>query len=114
MSASRRFHLLLPVELEAEAKAFGRASGLTLASAVRLLVARGLEAEANQAGLRPAESPALLATLTAAEHAVLMVASILPEGEARMRALAARATQSAEERLTLFREQLAAPEEGPR
>jgi hypothetical protein len=113
VSASRRFHLLLPVELEAEAKAFGRASGLALAPAVRLLVARGLEAEADSAGPRLAESPVLLATLAAAEHAVLMVASILPEGEQRMRALAARASQAAEERLAMVVEP-AAPGEGIR
>lgn len=102
MSASRRFHLLLPAELEVEAKAFGRAAGLALAPAVRVLVARGLEAEANGYGSSHNEAPALLATLTAAEHAVLMVASILPEGERRMRELGQRATVAAEERLALF------------
>ncbi len=45
-----------------------------------------------------------IAALIAAEHAVLMVASVLPEGESRMRALAERATEAAEERLALFRE----------
>jgi hypothetical protein len=100
VSASRRFHLLLPVELEAEAKAFGRGAGLGLGAAIRLLVALGLEAEANPA--RSTAEPALLATLTAAEHGVLMVASILPEGERRMRELSQRATLAAEERLAFF------------
>jgi hypothetical protein len=100
VSASRRFHLLLPSELEVEAKAFGRGVGLGLSAAIRLLVARGLEAEANPAG--SGLEPAQLATLAAAEHGVLMVASILPEGERRMRELRQRATLAAEERLALF------------
>jgi hypothetical protein len=100
VSASRRFHLLLPVKLEFEAKAYGRGVGLGLGAAIRLLVVRGLEAEANPAG--SAVEPALLATLEAAEHGVLMVASILPEGERRMRELRQRATLAAEERLAFF------------
>jgi hypothetical protein len=100
VSASRRFHLLLPLELEAEAKAFGRSAGLGLGAAIRLLVARGLEAETNPA--RSTVEPALLATLAAAEHAVLMVASILPEGERRRRELGERASVAAEERLALL------------
>ena len=53
------------------------------------------------------ESAATLAALAAAEHAVLMVASILPEGERRMRSLAGRAAEAAEERLALFRRPVA-------
>jgi hypothetical protein len=45
-----------------------------------------------------------IAGLIAAEHAVLMVASVLPEGERRMRELGPRAAAAAEERLALFRE----------
>jgi hypothetical protein len=100
VSASRRFHLLLPVELEAEAKAFGRGAGLGLGAAIRMLVARGLEAGSNPAC--STTELALLATLTAAEHGVLMVASILPEGDRRMRELGQRAMLAAEERLALF------------
>jgi hypothetical protein len=51
--------------------------------------------------------------LVAAEHAVLMVASILPEGEQRMRSLAVQATQAAEERLAHMRD-LVSGEEGVR
>jgi hypothetical protein len=50
------------------------------------------------------DPPASLAALVAAEHAVLMVASILPEGEHRMQELAAQAARAAEERLALFRD----------
>ena len=104
MRESRRFHLGLPSELEADLSGFARRHGLGLGPAIRLLVARALAAE----GLKPAtlttpqDSPAALAALTAAEHAVLMVASVLPEGERRMRTLAERATEAAAERLALF------------
>jgi hypothetical protein len=72
---------------------------------IRLLVRRALKPEAEKAAARPPDdSLAALAALTAAEHAVLMVASVLPEGERRMRSLGERAIQAAEERLALFRE----------
>ncbi len=108
MRTSRRFHLGLPSDLEAELGSFARSRGLGLGPAIRLLVGQALEPVTTQA---PPESPAALAALTAAEHAVLMVASILPEGERRMRSLAERASQAAEERLLLFQEQAAAPKE---
>jgi hypothetical protein len=50
------------------------------------------------------DSAATLATLCAAEHAVLMVASVLPEGQRRMRELGAQAAAAAEERLAAVRE----------
>ena len=107
MRTSRRFHLGLPSDLRAELAGFAHSHGLGLGPAIRLLVAQALD----PVSARPADSPAALAALTAAEHAVLMVASILPEGERRMRSLAERASQAAEERLLLFQEQAAAPEE---
>ena len=110
MRTSRRFQVRVPPELEVRLDGFARANGLTLAASVRLLVWQGLQE--RDGGQRPAtESPAALAALTAAEHAVLMVASILPEGERRMLSLAERASQAAEERLLLFQEQAAAPKE---
>jgi hypothetical protein len=45
-----------------------------------------------------------LAALVAAEHAALMVAAVLPDGERRLRDLAPRAAAAAEERLAMFRE----------
>ena len=68
--------------------------------AIRELAAEGL-ASASATDSRPPESPLLLATLLAAEHAVLMVASILPEGERRRRELAAKAADAAQERIGL-------------
>jgi hypothetical protein len=81
---------------------------------MRLLAAKGLEAEkaarARGGGPQP-EPPAALAALVASELTVLMVASILPEGEQRMRSLVDRACQVAEERLAMFSEQPTSPEQ---
>jgi len=79
-----------------------RLGGLSLSATVRQLVSAALSLEPGTGG--KADSPASLAALVAAEQAVLMVASVLPDGELRMAELGARATQAAEERLTLFRE----------
>lgn len=103
MRTSRRYHFLLPADLRAEVETYGRQRGCSLADALRSLATIGLLTERGQALASPAESPASLAALTAAEHAVLMVASILPEGERRMRSLAERAAEAAEVRLALFR-----------
>ena len=76
-------------------------SGQPLSGIVRQLVAAALSFDTD-AGPK-ADSPAALAALVAAEHAVLMVASVLPEGERRMRELGPQAARAAEERLALFR-----------
>ena len=77
-------------------------SGQSLGGIVRQLVAGALCFDI-EAGSK-ADSPAALAALVAAEHAVLMVASVLPEGERRMRELGPQAARAAEDRLALFRE----------
>jgi hypothetical protein len=77
-------------------------SGQSLSGIVRQLVASALSFD-TEAGPK-ADSPAALAALVAAEHAVLMVASILPEGERRMRELGSQAARAAEERLALVRD----------
>jgi hypothetical protein len=99
MGLSRRINLRVDPELLDELRAFGAARGLAATPAARLLLAEGLLRD-QVAGRdeRPSERTAL-AALLAAEHAVLMVASILPEGERRMRALAERASAAAAERL---------------
>ena len=99
MSPSRRFHLLLPPDLEGRLRDFAASRGVALAVAVRELAAQGLASWADAPASVRAESPLLLATLLAAEHAVLMVASILPEGERRCRELAAQAAAAAQERI---------------
>jgi hypothetical protein len=101
---SRRYHFLLPSELEADLKSYARQRGRSLADAIRSLAVIGLIAERDETPLAQADTPGTLAALTAAEHAVLMVASVLPEGQSRMRELGAQAAIAAEERLALFRE----------
>ena len=105
MRTSRRYQVRLGLPLQTTLENFARQHGLGLCPAIRYLVGRGLEVEVSrlEGGETPGESAAALAALTAAEHAVLMVASVLPEGERRMRSLAERAAEAAEERLALFR-----------
>jgi hypothetical protein len=79
-----------------------RGAGLSLSATVRQLVAAALSLDPIAA--EPHDSPASLAALVAAEHAVLMVASVLPEGQRRMRELGSQAAAAAEARLALFRE----------
>ena len=104
MSASRRFHLFLPSELEARVRTFAFRRGQALAVALRELAAQALEASEQQSNTQPIESPGTLAALVAAEHAALMVASVLPDGERRMQELAQQAAVAAEARLAMFRE----------
>jgi hypothetical protein len=112
VSASRRFHLWLPADLEAELRSYARKQGAGLAPAIRDLVRGGLDQDAQQPAAVTAENSLVaLAALVAAEHAVLIVASILPEGEHRMRSLAEPAAQAAEERLAMLRAQANDPGE---
>jgi len=79
-----------------------RRSGLSLSAIVRQLVSAALTFD-SEPGPR-ADSAAALAALVAAEHAALMVASVLPDGQRRMEELGARAVVAAEERLAMFKE----------
>jgi hypothetical protein len=99
---SRRYHFLLPAELEADLRNYALQHGFSLADAIRSLAVIGLITERGETRVTQAETPGTLAALTAAEHAVLMVASVLPEGERRMRELGQRASVAAEARLALF------------
>lgn len=99
MRTSHRLHFGLPLELKTEIATFASERGLGLGAAIRLLVTESLRPNVRPIGQG---APAALAALLAAEHAVLMVASVLPEGERRMRELGQRASQAAEERLALF------------
>ena len=103
MRPSRRFHLLLPADFDADLRRFARSSGLGVAAALRQLATKALREDARSANGH-GESASTLATLVAAEHAVLMVASVLPEGERRMRELGPQAAIAAEARLAMFRE----------
>ena len=102
VSASRRLHLGLPADLEAEFAAFARRHGLSLGAAIRLLGGRALRAEVDS---RPSgDSMVALAALIAAEHAVLMVASVLPEGQRRKQELSSQAAIEAQARLDPLQE----------
>ena len=100
MRISRRFQLRLGEPLAAELETFATARGLLNSPAIRLLLRLGLDAELER---KEDGSPAALAALVASEHAVLMVASVLPEGQRRMRETAQQAAMAAEERLALLR-----------
>jgi hypothetical protein len=103
MRPPRRFHFLLPSDFDADLRRFARSNGLGVAAALRQLATKALREEARSANSH-GESASTLATLIAAEHAVLMVASVLPEGERRMRELGPQAAIAAETRLAMFRE----------
>jgi hypothetical protein len=77
-------------------------AGLPLSAIVRQLVGTALVLD-TEPGVR-ADSPAALAALVASEHALLMVAAVLPEGERRLHELAPQAAIAAETRLAMFRE----------
>jgi hypothetical protein len=79
-----------------------RGAGLSLSATVRQLV--GVALANDPAAGAAIDSPASLAALTAAELAVLMVASVLPEGQRRMHELAPDAAIAAGERLAVFKE----------
>ena len=98
VNASRRFHFWLTADLEAQVSVFAHHHGLGLGQAIRSLLAERLSEPTRSTQ----DSTATLAVLVAAEQAILMVASILPEGERRMRELGPRAAVAAEERLATF------------
>jgi hypothetical protein len=113
MRTSRRHDVRLPLGLATELESFAQKHGFSLGSAIRLLAVRGLEAATSRAAGDPdpnPDRPAALAALVASELTVLMVASILPEGQQRMHSLEERACQAAEERLAMFAEQRTAPQ----
>jgi hypothetical protein len=102
VSAKRRIHLQLPSEMEQEVRAIGHGLAIGLGPAIRLVLSRGLAAAQEDKTCR--DCPAALAAVVAAEHAALMVAAVLPDGQRRMRELAPQAALAAEVRLSLLRE----------
>lgn len=99
---SRRYQLRLSAPLAIELEGFADAHALRPGSAIRVLVRRGLDRGEEDRLCR--ECAAAVAGLIAAEHAVLMVAAVLPEGQRRLRELAPRAAVAAEDRLRLVQE----------
>lgn len=106
MRTTHRIQVRLDSELLSDVRRFAADNGLALSPAIRLLAARSLQVSGGQVGSPSAGGErASLAALLAAEHALLLTASVLPEGERRMAALAERAAAAAEERLALFTDQ---------
>jgi hypothetical protein len=101
ISRTRRLQVGFPAAQRSAIAERARCSGLSLSSTVRQLVAAALTTDPPVGGTN--DSPASLAALVAAEHSLLMVASVLPEGERRMHDLGPQAARAAEERLALFR-----------
>ena len=101
---SGRLHVRLSLATRAELVRRGGASGLPASSVARQLIAAGLRTTATTESTATDHALVALCSLIAAEQAVLMVASVLPDGELRMVELAAKAALAAEERLALFRE----------
>ena len=98
----RRLHIRLPAKTAADLLARAASQGLTVSATARQLIQFGLAEDHATHGTGSGHEVATLSALVAAEHAVLMVASVLPEGERRMRELGQRAALAAEERLSLF------------
>lgn len=99
-SRGRRLQVRFTLDQRAAIAARAESSGLSQGAIVRQLVAAALKSDA---GVEAADSPLGIAALVAAEHAVLMVASVLPDGERRMHELGPKAAAAAEERLVLVR-----------
>ena len=101
--ASRRAHRLqvrVDDRLLNDVRERAAQTGQSLSSVARQLFATALRPDQEQTERR--ESPAALAALVTAELATLMIASVLPDGERRMRQLQAQAVTNAEERLAAF------------
>jgi hypothetical protein len=99
---SHRLQVRFDAQLLGPIRERSRTSGQSLSAIIRQLVATALSFD-TEPGSRT-DSPAALAALVAAEHAALMVASVLPDGQRLLQELGAQAARAAEERLAMFRE----------
>jgi len=111
VSAKRRIHLQLPSDMEREVRAVGHQQGIGLGPAIRAVVRRGLDLGQPDGPCR--DCAAAVAGLIAAEHALLVVASILPQGRSLIAGLAAEAASAAEQRLALVETPNPGDEVGP-
>ena len=110
-ACSHRLHVRLPARTAADLLARAASQGLTVSATARQLIRLGLDQEHATDSTGSGQELLTLSALVAAEHAVLMVASILPEGERRMHSLAERAAQAAERRLARVRDSVSATAE---
>lgn len=103
--AKGRVQVRLEAQESEDLRARARALDMDLSHYLRRLWRKGLEAE--EATPSPTDLVlSQLATLVAAEHALLMLQSFLPDGPRRADAFRGEAVAAAEERLEGLREQL--------
>jgi len=102
MNAARRFHLLLPHELEERLRQAASSRGVGLGTALREMAAEGLATvEAGDRSQTP-EASLGLAALIACEQALLVVASILPGGRNLVAGLESEAAEAAQKRIAIL------------
>jgi hypothetical protein len=98
METSRRLQVRLPSDLVARVVELADEHRISLSDAVRILVARGASDRASSS-----HSVALAAAF-AAEHALLLLAGFLPDGQRRLVELGPRALEATRERIALLTE----------
>jgi Ribbon-helix-helix protein, copG family len=96
VGTSRRLQVRLPSALVVQVEELAGEHGISLSDALRVLVARGA---AERAG---SSEPLALAATVASEHALLLLAGFLPDGERRLAELGERAIVAARERIALL------------
>jgi hypothetical protein len=99
----KRVQVRLTGAMKAELARQAAEAGLPMSALARQLIDAGMRSASGGSANEDLRLLSLCA-LVAAEQVVLMVASVLPEGEQRARDLASQAATAAEERLALFRD----------
>ncbi len=89
----------MPAAQASDVRDYARRNRLNVSTAVRVLLDRALHQES-------AVEQVALASLVAAEHALLLIASVFPDGDRRMREQAEAAVQAAERRLASLADRL--------
>ena len=103
MGTSRRLQVRLPSDLVVQVEELAGEHGISLSDALRLLVARGAADRGRSA------EPLALAATVASEHALLLLAGFLPDGQRRLAELGERAIIAAQERIALLTDVEARP-----
>ena len=96
METSRRLQVRLPSDLVIQVEELAGEHRISLSDAIRVLVARGATDRT-----RSSEALALAATV-ASEHALLLLAGFLPDGQERLAELSERAVTAAQERIAFL------------
>jgi len=93
METSRRLQVRLPSDLVTQVEELADEHRISLSDAIRVLVARGAADRARSS------EPLALAAAVASEHALLLLAGFLPDGEQRLAELSELAVTAAQERI---------------